>query len=55
MIKFFEIPFEGEDPSIYIVTGNTVALLWGGALVPTLMTLGNLEEGLRFGRVIAHA
>lgn len=55
MAKFYEVHFDGEDSSVYVVVGNSVALLWEGELVRTLMTVKDCAALVSTGRATAHA
>ncbi|WP_158249181.1 hypothetical protein [Pseudomonas sp. MPR-ANC1] len=55
MAKFYEVHFAGEESSVYVVAGSSVALLWEGKLVRTLMTIKDCEALVSTGRATAHA
>lgn len=55
MTKFYEVPYEGEESSFYIVFGNTVGLFFNGELSRTLMTLADCEQLVRCGNAVVHA
>lgn len=54
MTKFYEVHFDGEDSSVYVVVGRGVALLDGGKLHRTLMTLADCEECVRLKLAAAY-
>ncbi len=54
MTKFYEVPFDGEESSVYVVVGSGVALLWNGKLKRTLMTLHDCNELVRLKLATAH-
>lgn len=55
MTKFYEMPFDGEESSFYVVFGNTVGLFFLGQLSRTLVTLAECQELARTGRMVAYA
>lgn len=54
MTKFYEVHFEDEEPSLYVVLGSSVALLREGELVRTLMTVKDCNALVSTGRATAH-
>lgn len=55
MTKFYEVAYEGEESSFYVVFGSTVGLYFQGAMSRTLMTLKDCEELVRCGHAVAYA
>lgn len=53
--KFFVMTLgDGDEPSVYVVLGNAVALLWDGRLERTLMTLKDCHDLVDTGWATAH-
>lgn len=44
MVKFYEVPYEGEESSFYLVVGAKVLLFFQGELSRTLMTIDECDE-----------
>lgn len=55
MVKFYEVPFEGEESSFYVVFGKTVGLFFQGGLHRTCMTLAECEQLTASGRMVAYS
>lgn len=54
MTKFYEVAYEGEESSFYVVFGSTVGLYFQGALSQTLMTLADCEKLVGCGHAVAY-
>lgn len=55
MTKFYEVAYEGEESSFYVVFGTSVGLFFQGQMHRTLMTLKDCEELVRCGHAVAHS
>ena len=55
MTKFYEVAWEGEESSFYVVFGSTVGLYFKGKMNRTLVTLKDCEELVRCGHAVAYA
>ena len=55
MTKFYEVAYEGEESSFYVVFGSTVGLFFQGAMSRTLMTLADCENLVLCGQAVAYA
>lgn len=54
MVKFYEVAYENEESSFYVVFGSTVGLFFRGALHRTLITLEDCEKLVRSGHAVAY-
>lgn len=49
MAKFYEVAYEGEESSFYVVYGATVGLFFQGRMHRTLMTVADCETLVHSG------
>lgn len=55
MAKFYEVSYEGEESSFYVVFGNSVGLFFKGVMSRTLMTLADCETLVLSGHAVAYS
>lgn len=53
MPKFYEVPYEGEESSFYLVVGAKVLLFFQGELSRTLVTIEDCNDLVSLNLAIA--